>query len=128
LYAIFSLDPAQYLTTPGLSWEAMLKTTNIQLELLTDIDIYRFIQGCIRGGLVQCCHRYTKANNKYLSDYDSSKESSFLMYVDANNLYGWAMSQPLPYKISGCLPQTYTILILIIFQSIANTDFFWKWT
>jgi len=95
---IYSLDPAQYFTTPGLYWEAMLKSTNIQLELLTDIDMYRFIQSSIRGGLVQCCHRYTKANNKYLSDYDSSKESSFLMYVDANNFYGWAMSQPLPYK------------------------------
>jgi len=53
--------------------------------------MYRFIQSSIRGGLVQCCHRYTKTNNKYLSDYDSSKKSSFLMYVDANNLYGWAM-------------------------------------
>jgi len=95
---ICSLDPAQYFTTPGLSWEAMLKTANIQLELLTDIDMYRFIQSSIRGGLVQCCYRYTKANNNYLSDYDSSKESSFLVYVDANNLYGWAMSQPLPYK------------------------------
>jgi len=82
---IYSLVPAQYFTTPGLSWEAMLKTINIQRELLT-------------GGLVQCCHRYTRANNKYLSDYDSSKESSFLMYVDANNLYGWAMSLPSPYK------------------------------
>jgi len=60
--------------------------------------MYRFIQCSIRGGLVQWCHRYTKASNKYLSDYDSSKESSFLVYVDANNLYGWAMSQPLPYK------------------------------
>jgi len=68
----------------------MLKTTNIQLELLTDIDMYRFVQSSIRGGLVQYCHRYTKANNKYLSDYDSSKESSFLMYVNANSLYGWA--------------------------------------
>jgi len=84
--------------TPGLSWEAMLKTTNIQLELLTDIDMYRYTQSSIRGNLVQCCHRYTKANIKYLPDYDSSKESSFLMYVDANNLYGWAMSQLLPYN------------------------------
>jgi len=95
---IYSLDPAQYFTKPERSWEAMLKTTNIKLDLLTDIDMYRFIQSSIRGGFVQCCHIYTKANNKYLSDYDSSKESSILMYVDANNLYGWAMSQPLPYK------------------------------
>jgi len=63
--------------------------------LLTDIDMYRFIQSSIGGGLVQCCYRYTKAYNKYLSDYDSSKESSFLMYMDANNLYGWAMTRQL---------------------------------
>jgi len=98
---IYSLDP-------GLSWQAMLKATNVQLELLTDIDMNRFIQSSVGGGLVQFCHRYTKTNNKYLSDYDSSKESSFLVYVDANNLYGWAMSQP--------LPQTKTILISIIFH------------
>jgi len=66
--------------------------------LLIDIYMYKFIQGIIRGGLVQCCHRYTKANNKYLSYYDSSKESLFVIYVDTNNLFGWAMSQPLPYK------------------------------
>jgi len=51
---IYLLDPAQYFTTPGLSWQAMLKSTNIQLELLTDIDMYRYTQSCIRGGLNIC--------------------------------------------------------------------------
>jgi len=83
---IYSFDPAHHFTTPGLFWEAMLNTTNIQLELLTDIFMYIIIQNSLRVGLVQCCHRYTKGINKYLSDYD------------LNNLYGWAMSQPLPYK------------------------------
>ncbi|XP_037806202.1 uncharacterized protein LOC119600179 [Lucilia sericata] len=95
---IYNLDPCQYYTTPGLSWDAMLKTTKIELELLTDINMYNFIVRGIRGGIVQCSNRHSIANNKYVSDYDSSKESNYLIYLDVNNLYGYAMSQYLPFK------------------------------
>lgn len=95
--SIYSLDPAHYYTTPGLSWDAMLKSTEIELELFTDIDMQRFIQRGIRGGLVQCSQRYSKANHKYMNDYDKTAPSQYLWYLEANNLYGWAMSQYLPY-------------------------------
>jgi hypothetical protein len=96
-YRIYRLDPCHYYTAPGLAWDAMLKYTNIKLELLTDINIYNFIKGGIRGGITQCSHRHSIANNKYMKDYDSTKPSNYLIYLDVNNLYGWAMSQPLPY-------------------------------
>ena len=81
---------------PRLSWQACLKKTNVNLELLTAIDILLIIEAAIRGGMYQSVHRYAKANNKYMKNYDKNIESSYLMYLDTSNLYGWGMSQKLP--------------------------------
>ncbi|XP_050513837.1 uncharacterized protein LOC126889531 [Diabrotica virgifera virgifera] len=93
----YGLDPAWYFTMPGFSWDAMLKYTGCKLELLQDIDKIMFIEKSIRGGISQVSNRYSEANNKYMPSYDSSKPSKYVVYLDVNNLYGWAMSQCLPY-------------------------------
>ena len=96
----YKLDPAWYYTSPGLSWDALLKVTKVELELITDYDMLLMLQQGIRGGVSTIAHRYGKSNNKYMGDaFDSSRSSSFITYLDANNLYGWAMSKPLP--VSG---------------------------
>ena len=92
----YGLDPVYYFTAPGLAWDACLKMTNISLELLTDSDMLLMIEKGIRGGISIISNRYGEANNKYMKDYDKTKLSKFLMYLDANNLYGWAMTQKLP--------------------------------
>ena len=93
----YKLDPAHFNTSPGLAWHACLKHTGIKLELLTDPDMLLMFERGIRGGIAQAVCKYTSANNKYMGDrFDPKSESSYLQYLDANNLYGWAMSQPLP--------------------------------
>ena len=92
----YKLDPCHYFTSPGLSWDAMLKMTDIKLELMTDIDMFQFIEKGMRGGISYIANRYGIANNKYMKKYDEKAPSKYIMYLDANNLYGWAMSQYLP--------------------------------
>ena len=90
----YKLDPAHFYTSPGLAWQACLKKTGVNLELLTDPDMLLMFEKSIRGGITQAVHRYAKANNKYMGKPEG--ESSFLQYLDVNNLYGWDISQPLP--------------------------------
>ena len=92
----YKLDPAHYYTSPGLSWDACLKTTGQNLELLSDYDMLMMFERGIRGGITHISKRYAEANNKYMKNYDPEKKSTFIQYLDANNLYGWAMSQNLP--------------------------------
>jgi uncharacterized protein YeeX (DUF496 family) len=92
----YGLDPAHYFTAPGLSWDGMLKRTGVKLELLTDIDQHLFIEKGIRGGISMVSKRHAKANNPHCPDYDSSKPNTWIIYLDANNLYAWAMMQCLP--------------------------------
>ena len=90
----YGLDPAHYYTS--LSWDALLKKTGVELELLTDYDQPLFIERGMRGGISMVSKRNAKANNPLADGYDPEKPSSHILYLDANNLYGWAMSQPLP--------------------------------
>ena len=109
----YGLDPAHYFTSPGLSWDALLKMTGVNLELLTDHDMHLFVERGIRGGISMVSKRYAKANNPLLSDYDESKPNNYIMYLDANNLYGWAMSKPLPksgFKWKRVMPTEEEIL------------------
>ena len=92
----YKLDPAHYYTSPGLAWDACLKTTGQYLELLSDYDMLMMFERGIRGGITHISKRYAEANNKYMKNYDTKKESTFIQYLDANNLYGWAMTQNLP--------------------------------
>ena len=92
----YGLDPAHYYTSPGLSWDALLKKTGVKLELLTDLEMHLCIERGMRGGISKASKRYAKANNPLIDGYHPSKEKKYIMYLDANNLYGWAMSKPLP--------------------------------
>ena len=93
------LDPANYYTLPGFTWDALLKISGQSLELLSDIDMHQFVEHGLRGGISVVSHRHAKANNPLMTEYDASKPTVYLQYLDANNLYGWAMSQHLP--VSG---------------------------
>jgi len=103
-YEVYQLNPNYYITAPSLSWDALLKTCceeygkDWSIELLTDIDMHLMFEKGIRGGVSQISTRYAKANHKYLKNYNPEEEESYIMYYDANNLYGYAMMKHLPYK------------------------------
>ena len=95
--ATYQLDPAHYVSAPQLSWDAMLKCTEVKLQLISDAEMFRMIDAGMRGGVCMISKRYARANNKHMGDmYDPSQPSNYILYLDANNLYGWAMSQSLP--------------------------------
>ena len=92
----YGIDPARCFTAPGLSFEAALKMTKVELELLTDIDMYLFCESAIKGGVSTITHRYARSNLPSQADYDKTKPTTHLIYWDMNNLYGFSMSQYLP--------------------------------
>ena len=92
----YGLDPTHFCTAPALAWQACLKKTGITLDLIRDVDMLLMFERGIRGGITQVVKRYVRANNKYMKDYDPQEPSRYLQYLDANNLYRWAMSQLLP--------------------------------
>ena len=118
----YGLDPAWYFIAPGLAWDASFKITKVQLKLLSDPDMLLMIESGIRGGIAKISHRHTKANNEYIgTEFDPVKESKFISYLDANNLYGWVMSKELStsgfewmtddelddWKHVSCIPEVY---------------------
>ena len=113
----YDLDPCYFVSVPGLAWEACLKKTEQELELLTDMNMLLLFEKGIRGGITQAVHKYATSNNKYRSDYDKNKQSNYLMYLDANSLYGTAMMKHLPISNFKWLkPDTFTE------ESIKNID------
>src|SRR5690606_18620531 len=96
LYSHFQLDLFQFISLPHFSWNAALKLTKVKLDLVTDPDMYLFIENSIRGGICQQSLRHIRANNLHCPDFNPLEDESHILYVDANSLYGYAMSQPLP--------------------------------
>ena len=106
-YETYNLDPRHSYTLPGFSWQSMLKTTKIELKLISDSDIYWFFMDTIRGGICVVNKKFVKADNIYMqkvhnesTDKKVTKKlktnnlDKFIMYLDANNLYGYSMSKP----------------------------------
>ena len=100
---LYGLDPCHYFSFPGLSWDAMLKMTFARLDKTVDIEMYFFVGKGLRGEICYIAKRYANASNKYTKDYDFKETSKFITYLDMKNLYGWAMSDYLPYGGFKCL-------------------------
>ena len=94
----YKLDPAHFISLPELAWKACLKRTNVELQLINDYDMLLMIEDGIRGGICHAIKRFAKAKNYYMKDYDKNKDSSYIQYLDSNNLYGMAMCEKLPVK------------------------------
>lgn len=147
-YTNYNLDCTYYFTAPGLSFDAMQKYTNIELELFTDADMYEFCEAGIRGGLSQISTRHAVANNKYMSNYKQVKVTmskklvddkllkmatsyevsgdSYIIYLDANNLYGWAMSQHLPFADFKWNTEEWTTERILSIANDAETGYKFK--
>ena len=82
--AYYGLDPCHYVSSPGLSWDAMLKMAKANLDLISDVDMQLFIEKGMRGGISYIAHRHAQANNPYMKNYNEKEESSYIMYFDAN--------------------------------------------
>ena len=93
---IYEIYPAKIFSTAGLAWQAALKKTKVKLDLLRNIDVLLKVENDRREGTCHFIYWYAKTNSKCMKDYDKNKESSYLKYSDANNLYGWTISQKLP--------------------------------
>ena len=93
----YGLDPCHYFSSFGLSWDAIIKMTGVKLEKISDIYKYLFIEKELKGGISYIAKWYVKANNKYINDYDSKKPLKFIIYLDMKNLYGWGLSEYLPW-------------------------------
>ena len=95
----YGLDPAHYYTLPNFAWDAMLLKTGVEIEQLHEQEMFEMVEKGMRGGMCQVSHKLAVANNKYMEEaYDENKPSNYISYLDANNLYGLAMSQKLPLK------------------------------
>ena len=93
----YRLDPCHYFSSPGFSWDAMLKMTGVRLGKIVDIDMYLFIEKGLRGWISYIAKRYSDSINEYMKNYDPKKLSKFIAHLDMNNSYGWAMRGYLPY-------------------------------
>ena len=96
-FKFYGLEPCHYFSSPGLSWDAILKVAGVKLEKISDTNKYFFIEKGLNGGISYIAKRYVKANNAYMKDYDPTKPSKFINYLYMNNLYGWGLSEYLPY-------------------------------
>ena len=95
---IYELDPAHFLFTAALAFQAAFKNTKVKINLLTGFVMLLMIKAGIRGGICHSIYEYAKGTNKYIKEYDKNKNLSYLWYRDANNSYGWATSQKVPVK------------------------------
>jgi hypothetical protein len=95
-YSAYKLDPANYFSLPGYSWDCALKYSDVKLQLITDIDMYQMVEKGIRGGVCSISQRYSKSNNRYMKDYDPQQKTNTNIYMDANALYACAMCKYLP--------------------------------
>ena len=93
----YGLDPAWYFSVPGLACDAASKMTKVELQSLSDPDMLLMIESVITGGITTISHCHAKANNEYMgTEFDPAEKSKFISYLDANNLYVWAISKQLP--------------------------------